>query len=85
MGNFFIKCDEATCICDKTQYKEASFWEKLKLSFHLMTCKHCKVYTKQNKVVSKVLTYKAMQEDESTSCLTQPEKTIIKKTLEDNL
>lgn len=85
MGIFFVKCDEATCICDKTQYKEAGFWEKFKLSFHLMTCKHCKVYTKQNKVVSKVLTYKAMQKDEPTSCLTRPEKTIIKKTLEDNL
>jgi len=85
MGNVFIKCNEATCICDKTQYNEASFWEKFKLSFHLMTCKHCKVYTKQNKVVSKVLTYKAVQKDKTNSCLTKPEKATIKKTVEDNL
>ncbi len=85
MGNVFIKCDEATCICDKSQYNEASFWEKLKLSFHLMTCKHCKVYTKQNELITKVLSYKTLQEKETTSCLSKSEKTDIKKTLKNNL
>ena len=27
-----INCDEATTICDKSQYKEAGFWEIIKLN-----------------------------------------------------
>jgi hypothetical protein len=82
MGDFLIKCDEATLICDKTQYKEANFLEKLKLSFHLMTCKHCKVYTEQNSVVTKVLKYKS---DKKDKCLTSLEKAAIKNKLDDSL
>jgi len=51
---FIIDCDEATTICDKNQYKEATFWEKLKLSFHLLICKKCGLYSKQNTTVTKV-------------------------------
>lgn len=45
---FMISCDEATAICDKNQYGEASFKDKIKLSFHLFLCKFCKTYSKQN-------------------------------------
>jgi len=31
-----ISCDEATTICDKNQYGEASNWDKLRLNFHLL-------------------------------------------------
>ncbi|NEW78222.1 MAG: hypothetical protein GZ086_02110 [Gelidibacter sp.] len=47
-----ITCDEATEICDKNQYKEASLWEKMKLGIHLFLCKKCGLYAKQNKVMS---------------------------------
>ncbi len=53
MSKFFINCDEATAICDKNQYKEATFWEKVKLSFHLFICKKCGLYSKQNAIVTK--------------------------------
>ncbi len=48
MGKFKLSCDEATMICDKSQYGEASFSEKLKLNFHVMFCKICKMYSQQN-------------------------------------
>jgi len=54
MSKFFINCDEATLICDKNQYKEAAFWDKVKLTYHLFLCKKCGVYTKQNAIVTKV-------------------------------
>ena len=44
----FISCDEATTICTKNQYKEASFLEKVKLNIHLLNCKICGLYSKQN-------------------------------------
>lgn len=48
-----ITCDQATKICDKNQYGEAKFSEKLKLSFHLIFCKKCGMYSKQNIVMTK--------------------------------
>ncbi len=49
---FMISCDEATEICDKNQYGEASKWDKLRLNFHLLLCKHCKAYSKQNSIIT---------------------------------
>mgnify|MGYP005816528693 CR=1 FL=1 len=47
-----VHCDEAHHVCDKAQYKEASVWEKFKLYFHLVYCKGCRSYTKNNKNLS---------------------------------
>ena len=44
----FLKCDEANIICDKNQYKEAGFWEKLKLNIHLIYCSVCRKYSIRN-------------------------------------
>ncbi|WP_233164061.1 hypothetical protein [Snuella sedimenti] len=43
-----IPCKEANHVCDKTQYNESSFWEKIKLNFHLLYCKACRKYSKNN-------------------------------------
>lgn len=49
-----INCDEATAICDKNQYGEASLYEKFRLGLHLALCKPCKKYTKQNSLMTKL-------------------------------
>jgi len=49
-----IKCEEASTICDKMQYKEASFIERIKLQLHLFLCKKCGLYSEQNKIMSKI-------------------------------
>ncbi len=43
-----ISCDEAAVICNKNQYGEASFVDKLKFRFHVFLCKTCSVFTKKN-------------------------------------
>lgn len=43
-----ISCEKAAIICNKTQYGEASFMDKLKLKFHLFMCKTCSAFTKKN-------------------------------------
>lgn len=45
---FFLKCEEAVHVCDKGQYKEASFFEKLLLNLHNLMCKLCRKHSKQN-------------------------------------
>lgn len=46
--SLFIDCSEAAFSCDKAQYKEASLIEKMKIHLHILFCKPCKKYTKQN-------------------------------------
>ncbi len=43
-----MTCDEARIICHKTQYKDASFWEILKLKLHLWVCKACASFSDKN-------------------------------------
>ena len=55
MGSkLFINWDEATTICDKSQYGEASLLERIRLTLHLALCKDCKKYTKQNNLMSDI-------------------------------
>lgn len=53
---FFIPCDKANHVCDKTQYKEATLWEKIKLNIHLIYCNACRKYTKNNTKLTKLVT-----------------------------
>ncbi len=55
MKKIMITCDEATSICDKNQYGEASIFEKFKLNIHLLLCKHCRAYSMQNNYMTKLL------------------------------
>ena len=45
----FISCEEAKHICDKSQYGEASAWDKLKLNLRLSWCRITRAYTKRNR------------------------------------
>lgn len=54
-NNIFISCDEANHSCDKSQYNEASFWEKVKLTIHLLYCQACRKYSSNNAKLTKVI------------------------------
>ncbi|MFP4847155.1 hypothetical protein [Winogradskyella sp. PE311] len=55
MSNIKLSCQEANHVCDKTQYKEASFWEKVKLNLHLLYCNACRKYTARNTKLTKLI------------------------------
>ncbi|GAA3616665.1 hypothetical protein Q4Q39_00945 [Flavivirga amylovorans] len=54
-SKIFIPCDDANHVCDKTQYKEASLWEMIKLNIHLIYCRACRKYTKNNTKLTKAI------------------------------
>ena len=58
-GKFGITCEEAALICNKSQYKEASFLEKLRLNWHFLHCKICKLYSNQNNKMTVLFKVKA--------------------------
>jgi hypothetical protein len=79
-----ITCDEATTICDKNQYGEATFMEKLKLQIHFMKCPICPQYTKQNNLLTKVYKTKAKSEQTQTAslCMSDEEKEKLRREFE---
>jgi len=55
MNNLRKSCQEANHTCDKNQYKEASFWELVKLNLHLIYCKACRKYSMRNGKLTKIM------------------------------
>lgn len=51
----FSKCSEAAHICDKHQYEEIGFLDKIKMKLHLLLCKLCRNYSKRNERLTKEL------------------------------
>ncbi len=76
---FKINCSEAENFCDKAQYREAGFQNKIKLRLHLLFCKTCKDYTRKNLKLSKLL------KKASIKTCTRQEKENYKRKIEENL
>ncbi len=75
----FVLCDEANHTCDKTQYNEASIWEKIKLNIHLIYCRACRKYTKNNTKLTKLVN------SEEVDCLNSSEKNHLRDTFDNKL
>jgi hypothetical protein len=54
-NKLFITCEEANHNCDKSQYNEASFWEKVTLIIHLLYCRVCKKHSSNNTKLNKTI------------------------------
>ena len=78
-----IKCNEATTICDKSQYGEASTFDKMRLSLHNFLCHRCKLYTEQNKVMTKI--FKVHMHETTEQHLCSSDKEALQKVLEEEM
>ncbi len=79
-----ITCDEATSICDKNQYGEASLSEKFKLNIHLLLCKHCRTYSMQNNYITKLLG-KQLDHSHNSTHLNERDKKDLENKLKDQI
>ncbi|HHC80175.1 MAG TPA: hypothetical protein ENK46_09860 [Flavobacteriia bacterium] len=84
MSKLFVSCEEATAICNKNQYKEASFWEKMKLQIHLFICKKCGLYSKQNATITKVCN-RYLDSDDHPHTLSEHDKEIMQHSIEEKI
>lgn len=50
-----FSCAEAANVCTKAAYKEAGFFEKLRLKLHLYFCRTCNEYYHNNKKLSSLI------------------------------
>ena len=49
-----ISCEEATDICNKSQYNEASLLDIAKLKLHNLICKVCRQFSSKNTKLTKL-------------------------------
>jgi len=75
---FFLKCNEAAKVCDKTQYQEAGWFERICLRLHLLLCGCCRGYSSNNNKLSKALKSSKLQ------TLPPEDKKRMKKLIEQN-
>ncbi|MBM1106075.1 hypothetical protein JQC67_08010 [Aurantibacter crassamenti] len=68
-------CEKAAVICNKAQYNEASFLDKLKLRFHLFACKNCTVHSEKNAKLTSIC------EKAKLRSLSEQEKVLMKEFL----
>lgn len=54
-NKILVSCEDANHFCDKGQYKESTFWEKVKLNIHLIYCKACRKYSANNNKLTKLV------------------------------
>ena len=50
-----FKCEEASHICDKSQYEESSLWERMTMKMHHMMCKVCRQHSAINTKLTKLI------------------------------
>lgn len=75
----FISCEEAKHICDKTQYGEATAWERVKLGLRLAWCNITRAYSKKNSKLTKAI------KNANVRCLNKEEQKKIKQQFEKEL
>ena len=78
-SSFFISCEEANHNCDKKQYREASFFEKIKLVIHLAYCRACRKYSKNNSKLTELV------HREDVDCLEEKEKQVLRQAFQEEL
>ena len=69
-----LSCDDATKICDKNQYGEASLWEKVKFNIHIFLCKKCGLYSNQNRILTQCYEKHKIVVNGKKTCLNKEEK-----------
>lgn len=80
-----ITCKEANEICNKSQYNESTFIERMKLQFHIAFCKACAKYTKQNVALTDIFKAKAMDCQNETHCMSDADKELLKEKLKEQM
>lgn len=71
MHHVMLSCDHATFFIAKRDYQKLSCRENIQLKMHLMGCKLCRTFNKQNAIITRKLN---LLKDEPPQSELSPEK-----------
>lgn len=75
-----INCSQAARFCDKAQYREATFSERLKMRLHYLICESCRKYQTNNSKLTKLFEKAGIQ-----TCTQDEKETFRRKMQEESL
>tara|TARA_R110002020_G_C16221039_1_gene767655 strand:+ start:76 stop:324 length:249 start_codon:yes stop_codon:yes gene_type:complete len=75
----FVDCKKANHVCDKSQYNESGFWEKVRLNIHLIYCGACRKYSSRNIKLSKMVNNAKLEP------ISEDQKNILRARLQEEL
>jgi hypothetical protein len=78
-----ITCQEANEICNRSQYNEATLLEKVKLNIHIVFCKLCAKYSKQNAKMTSIFKSRAIDCKSHVHCMEDEDKELLKRKLKE--
>ena len=70
-----ISCEQAATICNKSQYNEATWRQRVQLFAHLLVCKTCAKFSRRNKQLTQLCS------EAEINRLSDAEKDMLKSTL----
>lgn len=86
MNAIMLDCDQATLYATKNDFKSLSCLQRMQLKMHLASCKFCKNFVEQSKIITnEVNVIKEIDEKNLQIHLTEQQKESLQETVESNL
>lgn len=67
-----VSCEHATALSSRKEDRGLSWYQNLQLRFHLLFCKYCRRFVRQNKHLSQVLEQHGTSPEQPTSTAFAP-------------
>lgn len=86
MDKMFLSCKDATYYISVKKFKPMGSLRKLQLKIHLMMCKHCYQFNKQNELIDKgLINFSEQQTKIAQNELSSEKKSELKNTVQERL
>ncbi len=79
-----ISCEEATFLVDKGEYTPLGFKDTFDLKFHLITCKHCRLYKVESQLMTEHISKMVSSSREELKLSEEQKKKILEKLKEES-
>ena len=86
MSKVMLDCDHATYLLTQSEYEKLHCVKRVQLKMHLASCKLCRAFAKQSKIITGQLdSLKEIDEDNLSLHLSNQQKEELQETIETNI
>jgi len=86
METIMLDCDHATYLVTMREYESLSCIQKMQIKLHLASCKFCKMFAEQNKIISETINdIKTVDQNHLHVHLNEEQKSKLKETIKSDM
>ncbi len=74
-----FKCGEAAHVCDKSQYRESSLFERMLMKMHHLMCRICRKHSSENGKLSEAIN------KSNVKVLSEKDKSVLKEKIQQEI